>query len=429
MRHIPIPSKLFIENRAKLIKHLKPSSVAVFHSNDLMPTSADGTMPFKQHSDIYYLTGVAQEETILLLCPDAQEERFREILFLRETNDFIATWEGHKLTKEQARQQTGIQSVYWLSDFKKIFHELAFQSEYIYLNTNEHLRATIEVETRDARFIEWTKKRFPLHRYERLSPIMHRLRAVKSSAEIKLLQTACDITEKGFRRILGFVKPNVMEYEIEAEYIHEFIRNRSVGFAYTPIVASGANSCVLHYIENDKPCQDGDLLLMDIGAEYAGYCADMTRTIPVNGQFTPRQKAVYEAVLRVQQEAFQLLAIGNTWQNYHREVGQIMEKELIDLKLLDATEVKNQNPKAPLYRKYFMHGTSHHLGLDVHDYGSIYHKFEAGMVFTCEPGIYIPEENIGIRLENNIVITENGIQDLMQNIPIEADEIEELMNS
>ncbi len=418
MKHEPIATELFSQNRANVAKNMKPSSMAVFHSNDTMPTSADGTMPFKQHSDIYYLTGVAQEESILILCPDAHDEKYREILFLRETNDFIARWEGQKLTQKEAQQRTGIRTILWTSQFKKVCYELAFQCERIYLNTNEHLRANIEIQTRDDRFIEWTKKHFPLHQYERIAPIMHRLRAIKSPLEIELLQEACRITEKGFRRVLNFLKPNLMEYEIEAEFIHEFIRNRSTGFAYAPIIASGANACILHYIENNKPCRDGDLLLIDVGAEYAGYAADMTRTVPVNGRFTPRQKAIYNAVLKVQREAFKLLEVGNNWINYHQQVGEIMTQELIALGLLDKHEVRNQNPDAPLYKKYFMHGTSHHLGLDVHDYGSIYHTFEAGMVFTCEPGIYIPEENIGIRLENDVVITDDGIFDLMQNIPI-----------
>lgn len=428
MRYNPAPQALYIQNREKLKQQLKSKSLVVVNSNDMMPTNADGTMPFRQNTDMLYLTGIDQEESILLLFPDAQEEKHREILFLRETNEEIAIWEGHKFTKEEAQELSGIQNIQWTSNFAQLFQILMTECETVYLNSNEHLRASVEVETRDARFVKWCLERFPLHQYERLTPFMHQLRAVKSQAEIDLLQIACNITEKGFRRILEFVKPGVGEFEIEAEYIHEFLSNRSRGFAYEPIVASGANSCVLHYIDNSQVCQDGDLLLMDVGAEYANYKADLSRTIPVNGKYTARQKAVYNAVLRVQREAMKLLKVGNNWIDYHKEVGEVMTKELVDLQLLTMEEVKNQDETHPAYKKYFMHGTSHHLGLDVHDFGSKYHVFEAGMVFTCEPGIYIREENIGIRIENDIVIQENGILDLMQNIPIEVEEIEELMN-
>ena len=394
-----------------------------------MPTSADGTMPFRQATDIFYLSGIDQEESILLIYPDAKDESHREILFLRETSEEIEIWEGHKYTREEARQTSGIQAIYWISDFKKIFTTLVFEAEHIYLDTNEHIRATVEVETRDLRFLKWCREQYPLHKYERSAPIMHALRAVKSEAEVALIRKACEITEKGFRRLLPFIKPGVMEYEIEAELIHEFIRNRSKGFAYEPIIASGSNACVLHYIENNKPCKDGDILLMDVGAEYANYNSDLTRCVPVNGRFTARQKQVYNAVLRVMKEAKQMLRVGNNWIDYHKEVGKVMEGELIGLGLLDKTDVKNQNPNQPLYKRYFMHGTSHHLGLNVHDYGNKYHVFEAGMVFTCEPGIYIREESLGIRLENDLLITRDGNEDLMATIPLEAEEIEELMNA
>jgi Xaa-Pro aminopeptidase len=428
MRYSPINNALFIQNRQNLAKALKPNSIAIFNSNDIMPTSADGTMPFKQQSDIFYLSGIDQEESILVVCPDAKEEKHKEILFLRETSEHIAIWEGHKYTKEEARQTSGVQTIYWTSQFKSIFYQLTCDADNIYLNHNEHLRATIEVETRDMRFIKYIKETYPLHQLQRLQPIMHYLRAIKSEIEILLIKKACEITEKGFRRLLAFVKPNVMEYEIEAELIHEFIRNGSKGFAYTPIIASGKNSCVLHYIENTKPCKAGDLLLLDVAAEYANYASDLTRTIPVSGRFTARQKQVYNAVLRVQREATKMLVVGNNWIDYHKEVGKVMENELVGLGLLKKHEVEKQDPELPLYKKYFMHGTSHHLGLDVHDYGNKYRTFEAGMVFTCEPGIYIPDENFGIRLENDIVITPKGNIDLMESIPIEAEEIEELMN-
>lgn len=431
MRYEKINKRLFIENRARLRKELKRNSVAVFNANDIMPTNADGTMRFRQNSDLLYLTGVDQEETILVICPDFPEKRYREVLFLRETNEMIATWEGKKLTKEEARELTGIETVLWTSEFSRIFNTMMVMGdvENVYLNTNDHYRADVVINSRDRRFISWCKEKFPLHKYERLAPIMHRLRTVKSKDEIALMQRACDITEKGFRRILKFVKPGVREYEIEAEYAHEFIRNGSRGFAYEPIIASGANSCVLHYIDNDKVCRDGDVLLLDVGAEYANYNADLTRTIPVNGRFTKRQKDVYNAVLRVKREAMKMLRPGVLYYEYHREVQKLVESELIGLKLIDRKDLKNQDKDKPLFMKYFMHGTGHQLGLDVHDVGSMYHKMQEGQVWTVEPGIYIREEGIGVRIENNVVIRKNSVLDLMKNIPVEAEEIEELMHS
>ncbi len=429
MRYLPINSQLFIDNRTRLKKYLNPKSVAVFNSNDVMPTSADGIHPFKQNTDLFYLTGIDQQETILLICPDAIMEKHREILFIRYTNEEIATWEGQQLTKEDAAELSGIQTVFWTTDFDRIFRELVAENRMIYLNTNEHLRADTTVETRDARFLKWCRDAFPLHQYERTAPLMRRLRAVKSPDEIQQIRHACDITEKAFRRILGVIRPGKWEFEIEAEIVYEFLKNRSRGSAYEPIIASGAGSCVLHYTANDRQCVDGDLLLMDFGAEYANYAADVTRTVPVNGRFTKRQKDVYNAVLRVQKAAIGLLRPGNTLEAYNKEIGKIMEAELIALDLLNADEVKNQAKESPLYRKYFMHGISHHLGLDVHDVGNRHRVFEAGMVFTCEPGIYISDEAIGIRIENDILITDNGPVDLTENIPIEADEIESLMNN
>lgn len=429
MRYLPIGKDLFIHNRNKFNALLKPNSMAVFTSNDVMPTNADGTMPFRQSNDIFYLSGIDQEESILLLFPDYPDPKFREVLFVTETNEHIAVWEGHKYTKEEAYETSGIRTVFWLSQFEQTFNTLMAQAERVYLNANEHIRNASATETREMRFTKWCQERYPLHEYERAAPIMHELRPVKSTVEIDLLQKACDITEQAFRRVLKFVKPGVMEYEIEAEFIHEFVRNRSRGFGYTPIIASGGNACVLHYIENNAECKDGELILFDVGAEYANYNADMSRTIPVNGRFSRRQKEVYDAVLHVQREAFKLLRPGNTIPEYHKQVGELMTEQLIKLGLLDKTDVKNQNPDQPAYKKYFMHGTSHHIGLDVHDLGNVFRKFEKNMVFTVEPGIYIPEENIGIRLENDVVITEDGIFDLMRNIPIESDEIETLMNS
>ncbi|WP_333821472.1 aminopeptidase P family protein [Ohtaekwangia sp.] len=431
MRYKHIKKDLFESNRKNLVKELKSNALAVVNSNDIMPTNSDGTMRFRQNSDLFYLSGVDQEESILLLCPDFPDKKYREILFLRETSELIAIWEGHKLTKEEAYEQTGIETVLWLSDFPKIFNMLMVMGdvEYVYLNTNDHYRAEVTVETRESRFVKWCMDKYPLHRYERLAPIMHRLRSIKSKYEIDLLQQACDITEKAFRRVLKFVKPGVLEYEIEAEFAHEFLRNGSRGFAYEPIIASGASSCVLHYIENSKACNDGEVLLLDVGAEYANYNADLTRTIPVNGKFTARQKEVYNAVLRVQREAFKMLKPGEKYYDYHKEVQKITESELIGLKLIDKKDIKNQDKNKPLFMKYFMHGTGHQLGLDVHDVGSMYHKMQVGQVWTVEPGIYIREEGFGVRIENNVVIEKHGIHDLMKNIPVEAEEIEEIMNS
>lgn len=428
MKYLPIDPRLFIENRNALAAKLKPESIAILNANDIMPTNADGVMPFRQNNDLFYLSGIDQEESVLVIFPDFVDDKSREILFLRETNEEIMIWEGHKYTKAEAASISGIKNVMWLSQFEKTLNTLMSKARHVYLNSNEHIRAETIVETRDTRFIKRCREKYPLHQYERLAPLMRDLRAVKSDIEINLLQRACDITEQGFRRVLKFIKPGVMEFEIEAEYAHEFLRNRSRGFSYQPIIASGFNSCVLHYIANDAECKDGDMLLMDVGAEYANYNGDMTRTAPVNGRFTKHQKDVYQAVLRVKREAYSLLRPGTLISEYQKEVGRIVESELITLGLLDRTDVKNQDPEKPLYRKYFMHGASHHLGLDVHDVGDVYRKVEAGMVFTVEPGIYIREENMGIRLENNIVIRENGVYDLMAGIPIEPDEIETLMN-
>jgi Xaa-Pro aminopeptidase len=429
MRYEPINPELFISNRHNFVKHLLKSSLAVLHSNDIMPTNADGTMPFRQNNDLLYLSGIDQEESVLLLFPDAKDERNREILFIRETNDHILTWEGYKLTKEQAREVSGIRNIFWTSEFKQVLNTLMAEAEHVYLNTNEHLRAVVEVETRDARFVKWCKDTYPLHDYKRLAPIMHHLRAIKSEIEIALIKKACSITEKGFRRLLQFVKPGVMEYEIEAELYHEFLRHRSRGPAYASIIASGANACILHYVDNNRECKDGEVLLMDFAAEYANYASDLTRSIPVNGTFTKRQKEVYNAVLHVLKTARNMLVPGNTLDQYHAFVGTVMQYELIKLGLLRENDVKNQDPDKPLYKKYFMHGTSHFLGLDVHDVGNKYRPFEAGMVFTCEPGIYIREEGLGIRLENDILVTANGPVDLMENIPLEAADIERLMKA
>jgi Xaa-Pro aminopeptidase len=429
MKYLPIDNRLFIDNRKKFAAKLKPNSIAVLNSNDIMPTSADGVRSFIQNPDIFYLSGIDQEESMLVIFPDARQEKHKEILFIKETNEKIIIWEGRKYSKEEATAVSGIKTVYWNGEFETVFRPLVFEADRIYLNTNEHLRADVAVETRDARFLKQCKRLYPLHKYRRLAPIMQDLRVVKSDFEVQLIKQACKITENAFRRVLGFIRPGVWEFEIEAEIYHEFLANRSRGPAYTPIVASGPNTCILHYVQNNRQCKDGDLLLMDFGAEYANYASDVTRTVPVNGKFTERQKEVYHAVLRVQKAAVQMLKPGTILKDYQKEVGQIMENELIGLGLLDSEAVKNQNPDSLLYKNYFMHGISHHLGLDVHDLGNNYGKFEQGMVLTCEPGIYIKEENIGIRLENDILLSKDGPVDLTGNIAIETEEIEDLMNA
>ncbi|WP_127140434.1 aminopeptidase P family protein [Flagellimonas marinaquae] len=430
MKYTQIDSNLFIKNRKKFVAQMRPKSIAVFNSNDIYPIGADSTLPFEQDRDLFYLSGADQEETILLLFPDAMDQKHREILFVRETNDHIAVWEGAKLTKEKATEVSGIETVYWLTEFDKIFFDLMTEADTIYFNTNEHYRQAVETQTREARFIEKVKKEYPAHQWAKSNPILQNIRGVKEPEEIELMQKACDITEKGFKRVLKFVKPGVWEHEIEAEYLHEFIRNRSKGFAYSPIIASGNNANVLHYLENNKQVKDGDMILMDLAAEYANYSSDMTRTIPVNGRFTARQKEVYSAVLRVKEEATKMLVPGTLWAEYHKEVGKLMTSELIGLGLLDKADVQNENPDWPAYKKYFMHGTSHHIGLNTHDYGELKKPMKANMVFTVEPGIYIPAEGMGIRLEDDVVIQEKGEPfNLMRNIPIEIEEIEELMNN
>ena len=430
MKYHQIDSQLFVKNRKNFMAAMAPNSLAVFNSNDIYPISADSTMPFQQARDIFYLSGVDQEKSILVLFPDAPNEKHREMLFLIETNERIAIWEGEKLTKEKAYEVSGVKNVYWLEEFEKVFFEVMTQSEIVYFNTNEHYRATIETETREARFIQWCKKLYPAHRVAKSNPILQKLRSKKDKIELDLIQTACTITEKGFRRVLNFTKPGVFEYNIEAEFMHEFLNNRSRGFAYTPIIASGNNANVLHYVVNNQECRAGDLILLDVGAEYANYSSDMTRTIPVSGRFTKRQKEVYNAVNRVKEDATKMLLPGTDWKEYHAEVGKLMTSELLGLGLLDKADVQNENPEWPAYKKYFMHGTSHNLGLDTHDYGLLHLPMEANMVFTVEPGIYIPAEGFGIRLEDDVVIQPKGEPfNLMKNIPIEPEEIEEIMNS
>lgn len=427
IRYHAINKSLFEGNRKRFAALLQGNALAIINSNDEMPRSADQNFPFRQNSDLFYLTGIDQEQTALVVFPNSPIADHKEVLFIRRTNEHIAVWEGHKYTKEEARATSGIQTIYWYDEFYAVMHKLIIAANTIYFNTNENNRFTTEVEYRDLRLLKELKNRYPAHQYERTAPLLTSLREIKSDIEVEVIKHACSITEKAFRKVLAFTKPGVMEYEIEAEIIAEFIRNRATGHAYSPIIASGANACVLHYNANNQECKDGDLILMDFGCEYGNYASDLTRTIPASGKFSPRQKDVYNAVLRVMKKAKQMLVPGNTFAEYNKAVGKAMEEELIGLGLLKGHEVEKQDPAAPLYKKYFMHGTSHFMGLDVHDNGNYNQPFKAGMVFTCEPGIYIPEESIGIRIENDILVTDSGPVDLMATIPIEVDEIEALM--
>lgn len=430
LKYTPLSSELFKKNRAKFIAQMEPKSIAVFNSNDIYPVSADSTLPFQQHRDIYYLSGLDQEESILILFPDAKETKHREIVFVKETSELIAIWEGHKLTKQEAISSTGVKTVYWLDAFESVLDTLMKEAKVVYINTNGHLRAKVETQTREDRFIAVCKEKYPAHKRAESNPILHEIRAIKEPEEIAAIQQACDITEKGFRKVLEMIKPGVWEYEIEAELIYHFTKHRADGFAYTPIVASGNNANVLHYIDNNKQCKAGEVILMDTAAAYAKYSSDLTRVVPVSGVFTKRQKQVYNALLKVKNECTLLLEPGLDWEKYNKEVGNLMTSALIDLKLIDYLDVKNAPKETPAFRKYFMHGTSHFLGLDTHDYGLQTVPMEANMVLTVEPGIYIPEEKMGFRLEDNVVIQKNGAPiNLMANIPIEAEEIESLMNS
>lgn len=421
--------KLFKQNRQNFSSKIKKNGLAIINTNDEFPRSGDQIYDFKQNPDFFYLTGLNQEQCLLLVFPDCPNPLYREVLFLRQTNEHIAVWEGHKFTKEEAKAISGIDNIYWIEEFWNIFSAIIHYATYIYINTNENDRYAPVVPYKDLRFIEEIKSKYPLHHYERAALIFRELRPIKSDIEVEFTQKACDITNNAFKRVLNFVKPGVHEYEIEAEIIHEFTKQQATGHAYSPIIASGKNACILHYNDNKEQCKDGDVILFDFGAEYANYNADMSRSIPVNGKFTKRQKDVYNSVLHVMKESIKMLVGGTIWNNYHDEVGKIMTTELIKLGLLDKHDVEKQNPNMPAYKKYFMHGTSHHLGLDVHDFASRYEPFAVGNILTCEPGIYIMDEGLGIRLENDILITENGNLDLMAKIPIEADEIEEIMNS
>jgi Xaa-Pro aminopeptidase len=426
MRHEGLDPQLFVGNRERLKKFLLPNSLAIVNANDVLPTNADGSLALVPNADLFYLSGIEQEETILLIYPEADDEKHREILFIRDAHPELETWEGHKLTKEEAREISGIKTVLWLSEFSRLFHRLMCECEHVYLNSNEHKRAVVTVETREARFVGDTMRRYPLHDYQRLARVMHRLRVQKNECEIALIKKAAQITADSFQRVLRFVKPGVTENEIEAEFAHEFIRNRA-RFAYLPIIASGKNACALHYIENSATCKNGDLLLLDVAANYANYNADMTRTIPVSGKFSRRQKQVYDAVLRVLRASTKGLAPGKLWKDWQKEAEQLIAKECVDLGLLKPRDLKKKDAETPPVKKYFMHGVGHPLGLDVHDLGLVTQPMQAGWVMTVEPAIYIPKEGFAVRLENDVLITEQGNVDLMENIPIEAEEIEHLM--
>ena len=429
MKYKPLSKSFYQNTRKSFMAEMEPNSLAIFNSNDIYPISADSVMPFEQHRDLFYLSGIDQEESIIILFPDAIDPKHKEIAFVKKTNSHIEVWEGPKLNKEKTYELSGIKTVYWLEDFKDIFQELSTQCNKFYFNTNEHYRQAVETETREDRFIKWCKKQYPAHNVAKSNPILQKLRSVKDDQEITQIKKACDITEKAMRRVISFLKPDVWEYEIEAELVHECIKNRSKGFAYQPIIASGFNANILHYTLNNKKCKSGELVLIDVAAEYGNYSADVTRTFPVSGVYAERQKKVYNAVLNVKNEATKLLVTGTLWKEYHKEVGKIMTSELIGIGLLDKSDIQNQDPENPAYKKYFMHGTSHHLGLNTHDYGLLNLPMESQMVFTVEPGIYIPEEGFGIRLEDDVVIQNSSEPiNLSKNIPIEIEEIESLMN-
>ena len=428
VRYNTINPELFIKNRKNLCRGLKKNSLAIFQSNDEMLRNGDCFFPFRQNSDLFYLCGIDQEKTVLLLFPECKIPSHREILFIRKTSEKIKIWEGPKYTKRQATNISGIKTIFWLEDFNRIFKTLTNEVDNIYVNQNEHERSNSELDSRNLRFARQLKNQLPAHNFERVTPLVTSLREVKSSFEINLIKEACKITEKGFRRVLKYLKPGVWEYEVEAEVTHEFISNKSNGHAYNPIFASGESACILHYINNNQLCKDGDLILMDFGAEYANYASDLTRTVPINGRFTERQKDVYSSVRSVMVRAIDMLVEGTLLDEFNKEIGKLIESELIHLQLLSRTEIKHQDPENPLYKKYFPHGTAHFLGMDVHDVGNRYSPFKQGMLLTCEPGIYIPNEGIGIRIENDILITKNGPVDLMSSIPVEIEEIEDLMN-
>lgn len=429
MQELKLSSKLFIKNRLDFVKKLAANSIAIFTSNDIMPNNADDMMGFTQNNDLFYMSGIDQEESVLLLYPDAVLPENREILFLKETNDIIKIWEGEKLTKDQATAVSGVKNVKWVKEFELALQYMAFEADTFYLGHNEHKKTlTAEMNTRQDRMISYCKERYPLHNYKRAAVITRELRQIKSEEEVTFIQKAADISVESFKRVLKMVRPGMMEYELEAELTCELVRKGAKRHAFLPIVASGANACALHYNTNRAECKNGDMVLMDFGVCFGNYNSDTTRCIPVNGSFSTRQKEVYNAVLYCLKEGSKLLKPGAVSAEYERQMAQLVEEQLIKLGLLKQEEVNSQDPDKPLYKKYFMHGTAHHIGLDVHDVGLYTRTFEPGMVLTCEPGIYIPEEAIGCRLENDYLITKTGNKNLTAAMPIEIDEIEAIMN-
>jgi Xaa-Pro aminopeptidase len=428
MRHLPIPAEVFATNRARLAARMAPNSLAVVNANDVLPTNADGSLALVPNSDLFWLSGIEQEESILLVYPDSFDEQLREVLFLRQPTDELKVWEGHKHTKEAAREISGIRTIKWLGEFPRAFRGLMCDAERVYLNSNEHKRATSPVPSRNDRFVRQVLKQYPLHEYHRLARLLYSLRVVKSAAEIELLRIAVEITARGYRRVMAMLRPGVAEYEIEAEFAHEFIRSRAK-FAYEPIIAAGANACVLHYGANDQICQDGQLVLMDVAASYANYNADVTRTFPANGRFTPRQLEIYDTVLRVMRASCAGATVGKLHRDWTREAQRMMNDELLRLGLIKQEDIDKQTLDEPACRKYFMHGLGHPLGLDVHDVGLLNEPFAPGWVLTVEPGIYLPDEGFGVRLENDVLVTEHGPVDLTPQIPVEADEIERIMGT
>jgi Xaa-Pro aminopeptidase len=427
MKNLPLDPEIFVQNRQRFTKQMEPGSIAIFVSNDEVPSNGDALYPFKQNSDVYWLSGITQEDSMVILFPDNPDPKYREVLVLVRPNELKEKWDGKRLRVGEAQATSGIKTIVWLDSLDGLLQPWIHLADSIYLDSNENDRKANLVRSRDYRFIDEMRARYPLHEYRRAAKIMKDLRGVKTALEVEVLQTAIDITEKTFRRILGFVKPGVMEYEIEAEIFHSFLSQRATGPAYNSIIASGDRARTLHYISNNEECREGELILLDFGAEYGGYCADLTRTIPVSGKFTRRQKTVYNACLHLHDYAKSLLKPGITIIDYTDKVGEEATQKFLKIGLLKKTDVKNEDPENRAYRKYLYHGISHHLGIDVHDLGTRTAPIKAGMVFTVEPGIYIEEEQMGIRIENNVWITRNGNKDLMKNIPITAEEIESLM--
>jgi Xaa-Pro aminopeptidase len=427
MKYTPLNNAIFTQNRQRFVKQMQKNAIAIFTSNDEVPSNGDALHGYKQNSDLYWLCGIVQEDTMLILFPDNPDPKFREVLVLVRPNELKEKWDGKRLTVQQAQAISGMQTILWLDALEALLQPWIHLADTIYLDSNENDRKASWLRTREYRFIDEMKSRYPLHHYMRAAKIMKELRAIKTKEEVTVLQQAIDITDQTFRRLLKFIQPGVTEYEIEAEIYHSFLSQRATGPAYHSIIASGDNARILHYVNNNQVCNDGDLILMDFGAEYGGYCADLTRTVPVNGKFTRRQKMVYNACLHLHDYAKSLLKPGISILDYTDKVGEEATKQFVKIGLLRTSDVKNEDKENRAYRKYLYHGISHHLGIDVHDLGTRTEPIKPGMVFTVEPGIYIEEENMGIRIENNLWITKNGHVDLMKNIPITVEEIEAMM--